>query len=599
MGQEGYKISDIYQGGYNSLDPNKGMYFSGAYSPASAVGTSTNPSIANQIGEINRVLNQGIVPVEMGSLSPQIFESIPKQHFKEIGRIAQLTGAKISLHAPIQEMEPSGITEHGWSEENRRVAERQLSEVVRKSFDLDERGGVPITVHSTSLGGPTYQMVNGEKVPQRLVAINQEDSKMISLDRQELYTPHGGLDKKQEFLPEDRLESVNRTEWENNLTAIHLQKKTINESIRDAVAVLAPIYSEGGRINEKTKITPDQEDALKKLGTVQLFLDDAASGFNSAFNKAATYSNRKEDKEILQKIVDEWKTYREDVEGGKIPDPYLATIAKSQLIDRSLYLLQQVEAPKVHVPIEDFSKEQSAKTFANAALVSYEMSKKTGKDPSKICIENMYPGMAFSDAKSLNALVDSSRKEFVNQAVKNNLMSKSEAEKKSEEIIGVTFDLGHLNIGKKYGFTDEDLIKEAKEISKNVKHVHIADNFGYADSHLPPGMGNVPNKEILEILEKEGFSGRRIVEAGGFINQFKESPFMYSLEGFGSPMYSSGSSPGWNTSYGLRQGYFSGYGRMLPQNNYNIFGAGFSSLPMEFGGNASEGTSRMGGNPLE
>jgi hypothetical protein len=66
-------------------------------------------------------------------------------------------------------------------------------------------------------------------------------------------------------------------------------------------------------------------------------------------------------------------------------------------------------------------------------------------------------------------------------------------------------------------------------------------------------------------------------------------------------MYKSGGRGAyWNTSYGLTQGYFGGYGNMLPQQNYNMFGAGFSMLPQELGGNIrGGGNSRMGGNPLE
>ena len=36
-----------------------------------------------------------------------------------------------------------------------------------------------------------------------------------------------------------------------------------------------------------------------------------------------------------------------------------------------------------------------------------------------------------------------------------------------------------------------------------VKHLHLTDNFGYADTHLPPGMGNVPIKGMLINSVKE------------------------------------------------------------------------------------------------
>src|SRR3989338_7075165 len=111
-----YKISDIYHGGYSGLSPSYGDFFTGYHVPSSHLGASTNPTTANQIQEINNLLNQGIVPIEVGAIQPEIFDQIPKQYFKEMGRMAKLTGAKISVHAPISGFEPSGITREGWSE---------------------------------------------------------------------------------------------------------------------------------------------------------------------------------------------------------------------------------------------------------------------------------------------------------------------------------------------------------------------------------------------------------------------------------------------------------------------------------------------------
>jgi len=139
-----------------------------------------------------------------------------------------------------------------------------------------------------------------------------------------------------------------------------------------------------------------------------------------------------------------------------------------------------------------------------------------------------------------------------------------------------------------------------QEIAKHVKHVHLTDNFGYSDSHLPPGMGNVPFKDILEKLEKAGYKGRKIVEAGGFVQHFGISPHPFTLEAMGSPIYSMYMAPYWNQAIALQQGYLGGYGQMLPQKNYETFGAGFAQLPIELGGQTpgAQG-SRMSGKPME
>ena len=67
-----------------------------------------------------------------------------------------------------------------------------------------------------------------------------------------------------------------------------------------------------------------------------------------------------------------------------------------------------------------------------------------------------------------------------------------------KKFIGATWDMGHINMLKKQGFTNKEIIRETKKIAPYVKHVHITDNFGFDDSHLSPGMGNVPIKKVMK-----------------------------------------------------------------------------------------------------
>jgi hypothetical protein len=204
--------------------------------------------------------------------------------------------------------------------------------------------------------------------------------------------------------------------------------------------------------------------------------------------------------------------------------------------------------------------------------------------------------MAFSQAGDLKKLVEKSQKEFSKKLVEKEHLSEEKADKMARKLIGATFDVGHININKKYGFTDDDIRKEAAEIAKHVKHVHLTDNFGYSDSHLPIGMGNVPVKEIMEEFEKQGVKTRKINEVGGWFEHFKTNPYAQILESAGSPIYDSGAGPYWSQRTGFLQNYNAGYGMMLPSINYETFGAGFSRLPQELGGSTQQGGGgRMGG----
>ena len=144
--EDGYSLESIYGGGYSSLDSTYGNLFTGYRMSAGEIGAPTKPDTANQIQAIGSLLNQGIIPVEIQVLSPEVFDQIPKQHFKEIKQEAKLAGSELSMHAPL--IEPSGITDRGWSEADRELAERQLSDVVEKSMDLTDKGGMTITIHA-------------------------------------------------------------------------------------------------------------------------------------------------------------------------------------------------------------------------------------------------------------------------------------------------------------------------------------------------------------------------------------------------------------------------------------------------------------------
>jgi len=60
----------------------------------------------------------------------------------------------------------------------------------------------------------------------------------------------------------------------------------------------------------------------------------------------------------------------------------------------------------------------------------------------------------------------------------------------------LTLDLGHANL---FGKSVEKFIRN---FHKKLKHVHLSDNKGSEDLHLPMGTGNIDWKKILKILKK-------------------------------------------------------------------------------------------------
>lgn len=594
-----YTINDIYQGGYSSLDPNKSSYgdiFTGYHLPASAIGAPTKPDTANQIAHVNQLLNQGIIPIEVGALKPEIFEQIPKHHFKEINRMAKLSGADISVHAPI--VEASGIGEQGYDEGAQWQAEMQLNDVVDKSVELSDKPGMKITIHGAgSIPGADYRMTPEGKKEERLIVVDRETGTIKQVKEEKKFYPSTKDWEKGTILdPRKELKMLNDTEWDNSISQmVHFKE----EADRIISANLKKIPKEAIHqiMMDRSKLKylkGPQREAYDHLRNAQHYLSDSQQNLSGLFNRAYKLGTDK-DRELLKKTAEQYK--KEMEKAATTGDVHEQSTAISNMIS----VLEDMK-PELYAPIEDYAVEKSSDTFSNVALNAYKKHK--NKLPV-LSIENMNIGMAFSYGKELKNLILKSKQKFVDKATSEGLMSESEAKQKADQMIGATLDVGHLNLAKKKGFKNKDLLKELKEIEKYVKHVHLHDNFGANDSHLPPGMGNVPTKEILEQLEKAGAKDvKKIVEAGAFVAQFGTSPFPYELESLGASMFTGGvgseQEPYWNQSIGLYQGYSGGFGMMLPQANYQMFGATFTQLPTELGGSvAGAQGSRMSGKPME
>jgi len=638
-----YKIDNFYQGGYSSLSPNYGDLFSGYRIPIKDLGSPTSVQSANILKEMNQRISEGVVPIELQPLQPELFDQIPKQYFKEAKRMAKLTGTKISVHAPM--IEPSGIDpeqRRPWDETYRELAEKQLQEVVKRSMELSDKESVPIVIHASGIPGTEFKMTKEGVKMDRMVAIDQESGKMIPLEEERLYYPDmiepkkdvleklksGGLTeteirkkieegkiKEGDILrkipvsegkiqtPESRLHSLNFTQWDNSISQLIFNKERADEILQRNAPIIQDLYekySKNGELKVDRKILehdPIAKRAVMHIQNANNYIEDTNMHVRGLFHKAYKYGNEEQKKKLMG-----WSSeFQKDLERDKTP------FGQSNALNNLMGNLRSV-VPNMYVSIDKFALDKSAQTFANVAFDAYEEAKEKNKKAPKIAIENFFPGTAFAmsqkgEIPGVDNLILEARKKFVEKA-KSEGVAESIAKKQAEEMIGMTLDVGHINIAKKKGFEDKDIQKEVEQIAKYVKHIHLTDNFGYSDSHLPPGMGNVPLKDILKELEKAGTlkDTRKIVEAGAFVQQFGVSPLQYTLETFGSPIYIDGAGPFWNQTAGLQQGYYGGYGLMLPSGNYQMFGSGFSmsTLPMELGGQTQGAQgSRMSGKPME
>ncbi|MFC1696974.1 TIM barrel protein [Nanoarchaeota archaeon] len=222
--------------------------------------------------------------------------------------------------------------------------------------------------------------------------------------------------------------------------------------------------------------------------------------------------------EILQQYVDSFKT---DIVGRQnLASTYSKQAA--QIRDEINNL----------VPIEQVGLEKTADTLSDAAMFAMEKSRKNKKhlkQPLYIAPENMFPDTFGSHPSELRQIIEKSREAMVDKLVKNNY-DKLEAEELAKTHIGATLDIGHMNTWKKHFQKNENesmddcdarfnkwLIDESKGLVKDdiVRHIHLADNYGFNDEHLAIGDGTAPINEFIDEMRKLGVEDFTI-EPGSF-----------------------------------------------------------------------------------
>ena len=646
----------FYGGGDSVFNPEYGNLTGYNLGNATMLGFPGSPQSANQIQDVVNAVKHGTKTFEVTMLQPDVGESIPVQHFEEMRALMKLTGIKPSVHAPV--IDAVGFGEQGWGkEEGRRDNERRMFAAIEKAQILDSSGKLPVVFHATN-GTPGSVWRPGDKAagePDRVLesgaAVNMESGQIQAVKREWKFRPEmpqflekGGTRKvvngevkdiymegKQGklFTAEGNIEAMNNGDWSNKLTEVAQMTKHVDEIVGSAPLSLGEqgngfIINGTNKVvginkeNKKLEPLPDldaksgQIGAYNKIRNAGLFLENAELSFIGAFGQAYKYGTD-EQKKKLKKLSEDYSEKLRNIEetsrilvDGKEATRIFAPLEKKELLGETLHKLHEItdhekgRAPKIWRLSEDLAKEKASDTFGNLAARSYDS---FGEKAPVLAIENVYPTQALSSADSLKELVEESRKKFVKHLVEEKGIGKSKAKKLAKDKIGVTWDIGHLNMVKSKGFTDEEVLRQTKLISEDksmVKHLHLTDNFGYADTHLVPGMGNVPVKEILEELEKTGRFDemRKITEAGGMIQHFKKLPHSMTLAAMGSPIYGMSSAGSWNQAVEMQGAYFGGYGNLNPQTHHSYFGAGFTTMPVELGGAMAGGQSRFGGAPL-
>ncbi len=619
----------FYPGAQYSMEPKYSLLsnspYTGYYLPPGAFGATTDPRTANQIKAVSDKISTGIKTIEVTGISPEVLEYIPQTHLAEMRRAAKLANVNLTFHGPL--IEPTGIDSRSqsWNESDRIQAENQMWSAVERSHELDKDGNIIVTFHSS----------NGLPEPHTRVKVKGKDGKdeirttdMLVVDEHAGKWGRISAKAQKDYLSgkeqtvQDRIKEANEKNWSTNLNniAIGLErgrrelgqalkiKDELNSNVKKEIESIPSLYNLSQKKPEKyeaimktiasesPQVAGIIQDKVSEVAFADVSVQDAYNNMKETFNDVYYYIDEKKDLESKGKLDAYAKKIQKTMESYKKDSSKVVELANE--IEHGLRILQSLEPPETLKPIEKFAIDKASDTFANLAFRSYD---KFRKSAPIISVENPPIGLGLTRADEIKEIVEKSREKFVRRAVEEGKLSRSHAEKEAEKLIGVTWDVGHINMLKKYGYENKDVIKETEKIAPFVKHIHLSDNFGMEHTELPMGMGNVPIKEELAAIEKankEKFKDfKKIIETGGWYQHFKTTPLAETFEAFGSSFYGKGS-PYWNSSRGVTGDYFSGYGATLPEQHFSTYGTGFSNMPTELGGQMS-GKSRMSGTPTE
>ena len=602
----------FYGGATDYMKPAEyGESFVGYQEKAGVFGLTTDPRSANQIKAVSDKLNTGAKVVEITAISAELLENIPNQHLDEIRRLKELTGSEITFHGPL--VEATGISQQGWDESRREQAERQMWSAVDRSHKIDPKGNIVVTFHTTSGLPEMLTRVKGEngEEAKEMWIIDEREGKFVPIKPKPDY-----FNNEKNPKPEAELAKLNKENWEKSLSAVNFhayQGKNALESVENAFersALPEEVKNEKAFFELYAKAgTPDGQKFMERLRDsnpgaakiaekmindityADIHVRDAYLQLQNLFNQAYSVAESTSDDAARQRLNE----YREHIKEKtkNLEDPkHVAELATE--VQQGIKLLSTIQPPKVFRPLNEFAMDKASDTFSNVAFSAFKKFKDTAPI---ISIENPPAGSGLSRGEDIKKLIEETRGKFVKKAHEELGLSEKEARQQAEKLIGVTWDVGHINMIRKYGYNEKDVVKETEKIAPFIKHVHLSDNFGLEHTELPMGMGNVPIKEHLELIKKYNDKAKKIIETGPWYQHFQRSPLPETLAAFGSPIYGMKMAPYWSNVRGLSGGYFSGYG-MNPDIHHSLYGSGFSGLPVELGGQIA-GRSRLSGAPME
>lgn len=568
-------------------------------------------------------------------------ESYGTEERRDIRELLEINQMKTSTHAAVHSQSLAGFSNQGFNEQARGEALKEIKKAVDFASEATKGGAIVFHVNEwfrpvseIKDKNIKFEGYKGEEKSAIKFAVDKKTGRPIGQIRKDdvIYRP--------KYLRGKDYKNKNNTQYDINGERIRdddyisLEGKRIPKDTDNTKQLFrrVPVFDKENtkfkteeydwkKIEEEAK----EKDMAPEVLHARIQLENQAlSARGNSLYHAQQYEGAREEWEEIQekkKLYEKLKDKYDEDQQWKLDSMFLPEGAQKRFKNAEEYLqrAEKQAANRIrHIheasssadvqakefenrlndikTVEEHGLSKTADTISDAAFYAMQKTQKHEKnkmgleDPLYVAPENWDTKMYGSHPDEYKKIIDKSREAFV-EKLKGKGYGDKEAWKKAETHIKGTLDIGHLNLFRKH-VTDENKTPEENEkafenwlIDKTeelvdggyVKHIHIADNFGFDDEHLTPGQGNIPMKRFLKKLEERGIDDI-IVEPGSF-NIKTAVPDTLSMTQ--SPIYGANKTVRFNQMrnqhYGRRNPGFFIAGAYSPSNEWKLW----SDTPLE------------------
>ncbi len=473
------------------------------------IGIST-PPMKDQLEGLKARIFQGASRVELGFTGTgkgSMGRGAPtpgtygKEEREAIRELAKINKVDLTTHATVGVGGLAGFTERGLDEATR---ERNLKEIERAiDFAADTARGGPVVVHTGEWPRPIAEKYSefkeypSEKERAVLHIVDKRTGEVMAIRKDmTIHEPVYRIDEKTG-------EKIYEYEYnpDGSIKGLKFRERKYDDIVK-----------------EELKKNPelDPEEAFIK----HYYESEEAMARAESVRWATEAHERRKLIEEIEKIPekDRWK--------------FADLIAKAEDAKRDLKWMEEAAVgygeraelfrgkAENFKPIEKVGLEKSADSIARAAEYAMELTElRHLPKPLFVAPENVFPEQYGAHPQELKKLIVEAREKMAKDLQDRYGKSEEEAKRLAEQHIKATFDVGHAYTWRKYferkpGETIEEadkrfnkwLAKQVEELTKEgiIGHVHVSDNFGWADEHVTPGKGRVPIKDFIEQIKKAG-----------------------------------------------------------------------------------------------